>query len=285
MQPFPASVVQFMPATLTQLFIYEADPTSCHGEVNKQVFDTVPGSVFVHLHALSVQVCCNNSSLYDFQSFVPERFPVLSCLVLGVPRQSCNEDADTPLVAMFSNKQWPSITDLTLIGYNTKIPGIGRLLFKAMPALQKCTFQNMAESDISPSLDTCLTISELSLTNTALVTSHVLGRFACLVRLELNGMDIDPNYLQLLASCKRLVEIKLIGCYITDDAIAAVYNHPCNSVRKVVVSKGSDLYFTDHLAHLLSAFPNLRVLDLTGVDDQKIRKSFMLKCPTAKIIT
>ncbi|KAI8871225.1 hypothetical protein GQ42DRAFT_154647 [Ramicandelaber brevisporus] len=147
LQPFPASIVQFMPATLTQLFIAQMIPTNCHGEINKQVFGTDPVSIFLHLRALSVQVCCSNSSLYSFQSFVPERFPVLSNFVLGVPKQCCNGDVDNPLEIIFSNKQWPSIADVGLIGDNSKVP---------------------AEVDISSDLDKHLTISELYSANTTL---------------------------------------------------------------------------------------------------------------------
>ncbi|KAI8871226.1 hypothetical protein GQ42DRAFT_154648 [Ramicandelaber brevisporus] len=284
LQPFPASIVQFMPAALTQLFIAQMIPTNCHGEINKQVFGTDPVSIFLHLRALSVQVCCSNSSLYDFQSFVPERFPVLSNFVLGVPEQCCNGDADSPLTTMFSNKQWPSIADVGLIGDNTAVPGIGRLLSKAMPALRSCTFQNIAEVDISSDLDKHLTISELYSANTTLEVSRLRGKLACLVLLQLNSVHIDSNYLQFIASCKRLTEIKLVDCNATKDAIAAVYKYPCNSVRKVIVSEGSGELFTDHLAHLLPAFPNISVLNLTEVQRSK-RMNFMLKCPNVKILT
>ncbi|KAI8867496.1 hypothetical protein GQ42DRAFT_171701 [Ramicandelaber brevisporus] len=89
LQPFPASVVQYMPTTLTYLDLAEETSKGCRGEVNKLVFGTDPDSVFVHLRTLYIQVCCSSSGLYDFQSFVPERFPVLSCLAMCVPEQSC----------------------------------------------------------------------------------------------------------------------------------------------------------------------------------------------------
>ncbi|KAI8871232.1 hypothetical protein GQ42DRAFT_5924 [Ramicandelaber brevisporus] len=285
LQTFPASIVQFMPTTLTRLTIAQVNPRSCHGEINKQVFGTDPQSVFVHLRLLCVQVCCSNSNLYDFQSFVPERFPILSNFVLGVPKQCCNGNEDSPLVTIFSSKQWPSISSLRLIGDDTKVPDIGRLLFEAMPALRSCIFRYMYTIDVSSSLISCLGISELSLIATILETSHVLGRFACLVYLELKYMDIDSSYLKFIASCPRLVEIKLTDCDITNDAIAAVYNYPCNSVRKVVISKDNEDTFTDHIAYILPAFPNLRILDLTGIDREETRMSFILKCPAVKIIT
>ncbi|KAI8873366.1 hypothetical protein GQ42DRAFT_170310 [Ramicandelaber brevisporus] len=112
----PASIIQCMPNILTKLFISETITMGCHGEINKLVFGTDPESVFVHLHTLRIQVCCNKSTLYTFQSFAPERFPVLRSLAMYVPKWSCNGDVDAPLAAMFSNKQWSSVTDLTLIG-------------------------------------------------------------------------------------------------------------------------------------------------------------------------
>ncbi|KAI8867431.1 hypothetical protein GQ42DRAFT_164786, partial [Ramicandelaber brevisporus] len=134
-----------MPATLTRLNIAQAGLKDCHGEINKQVFDTNSESVFVHLHMLSVQVCCNKSSLYTFQSFVPERFPVLRSLYMNVPKQGCNGDADIPLATIFSNKQWPTVTDLQLAGYGTRAPDYCRLLLRAMPALKGCSFRNMTD--------------------------------------------------------------------------------------------------------------------------------------------
>ncbi|KAI8870166.1 hypothetical protein GQ42DRAFT_169309 [Ramicandelaber brevisporus] len=77
-----ASIIQCMPNILTKLFIAEAITVGCHGGINKLVFGTDPESVFVHLHTLRIQVCCNKSSLYTFQSFVPERFPVLRSLAM-----------------------------------------------------------------------------------------------------------------------------------------------------------------------------------------------------------
>ncbi|KAI8869061.1 hypothetical protein GQ42DRAFT_163690 [Ramicandelaber brevisporus] len=285
LQLFPASVIQFMPATLTSLSVAEAIPTNCHGGINKQVFGTDPESVFLHLQMLHVQVCCNDSSLYSFQSFVPERFPVLKSLTMSIPEQSCNGDANTPLVTIFSSKQWPSIADLALFGNDTMVSGIGQLLFKAMPALRSCTFKYVADIDISPDLGTSLTISELTLIGTSLDTNHLLNKLTCLVYLELNGMDIDSSYLKFIASCKRLAEIKLTDCDPTKDAIVSVYNYPCNSVHKVIVSVGRCEYFTGDLVHLLPAFPNIRVLDLTGLDVEETRMSFMFKCPTVKILT
>ncbi|KAI8865370.1 hypothetical protein GQ42DRAFT_181942 [Ramicandelaber brevisporus] len=119
---FPTSVIQFMPVTLTKLIIPQIIPRGCCGKVNKQVFGAGLESVFVHLHTLRIQVCCNKSSLYDFQSFVPERFPVLSYLAMYVPKQSCHGDAEIPLETIFYNKQWPSVTDLELVGNETKMP-------------------------------------------------------------------------------------------------------------------------------------------------------------------
>ncbi|KAI8871023.1 hypothetical protein GQ42DRAFT_162289 [Ramicandelaber brevisporus] len=284
LQLLPANIIRCMPVTLTQLFIAQGTPKSCHCEINKQVFDTDPGSVFVHLRTLSVQVCCSNSSFYDFQSFVPERFPVLSCLVLGVPRQSCNGDVGAPLATIFSNKQWPSVTDLEIVGNDTVIPGVGQLLFKAMPALQCCIFRDMAGIDVSSGLDRPLTISRLSLINTALEADCLRGKLTCLVYLELEDILVDSNHLNLIASCKRLVEIKLIDCNIMRDALVSLSSYPCNSVRKVVILKGNKDTFTDRIAHLLPAFPNLHALDLTDVPEDK-QISFVLKCPTVKIIT
>ncbi|KAI8873801.1 hypothetical protein GQ42DRAFT_160270 [Ramicandelaber brevisporus] len=283
LQIFPASVIPWMPTTLTSLSVARSTPTNCHGEINKQVFGTVPESIFVHLRTLSVRVCCSNSSLYDFQSFVPERFPVLRFLIMSMSKPRCTEDADIPLTTMFSNKQWPSITYLGFVGNGTKVPEVGRLLFKAMPVLQSYLISNIEEFDISPAPDTCLTISNLCLANTTLEMSNLRGKFACLVRLELDQVIIDSNYLQLMASCTRLVEIKLKDCYVTDDAMAAVYSYPCNSVRKVVISKDSIDIFADSIARLLPAFPNIRVLDLTDVPEDK-RMNFILKCPPAKFL-
>ncbi|KAI8868590.1 hypothetical protein GQ42DRAFT_38638 [Ramicandelaber brevisporus] len=283
-EPFPNSIIQYMPVTLTKLNIAEAISMSCCGAINKQVFGTDPDSVFVHLRVLSVKACCSNSSLYHFQSFVPERFPVLRRLSIRVPRQTCIETIDTPLVTIFSNNQWLSIADFKLVGNSTKAPGIGQLAFKAMPALQKCTFQYMVGIDTPSGLDTRLTISELSLTKTFLKMSRLRGNFACLVRLELNGMEIDLDYLQLMASCKRLVEIKLIGCDIAEDMPETVSDYPCSSVRKVVISYDDADDFTDDIAHILPAFPNIRVLDLTYVPEDK-RMDLVLKCPSFNIIT
>ncbi|KAI8870107.1 hypothetical protein GQ42DRAFT_162976 [Ramicandelaber brevisporus] len=283
LQIFPVSVIPWMPVTLTSLSIIHATRADCHGEFNKQVFGTDPESVFVHLHMLCVRVCCNDSNLYDFQSFVPERFPVLRLLIMSVPKQSCNGDADTPLRTIFSNKQWPSIADLAFVGNDTVVPEVGRLLFKAMPAVQSWTFQHMTELDISSDLDMCLTISNLCLANTTLEMSNLRGKFACLVYLELGKMIFGLNFLRLMASCTRLVEIKLKNCYGTCEAMAAVYSYPCNSVRKVVISKGSGEMFIDRLVHLLPAFPNIRVLDLTGVPEDK-RMNFILKCPAVKFL-
>ncbi|KAI8868750.1 hypothetical protein GQ42DRAFT_179755 [Ramicandelaber brevisporus] len=263
----------------------EEMPRSCHGEINKLVFGTDPESVFVHLHTLSVQVCCNKSGLYDFQSFVPERFPVLSCLTMSIPWQSCNGDVDTPLMTIFSNKQWPSVTELELVGEYTMIPEAGRLLFKAMRALQSCAFQYMADIDISSGIETSLSISRLSLAYTDLKMSHIRGKLACLVYLELNDIEIDSNHLQFIASCMRLVEIKLADCKITDDAITTVYKYPCNSVRKAIFSEYESRMLMDRIAHLLPAFPNLRILDFTHIYDIKERISFVLKGPSVKILT
>ncbi|KAI8873367.1 hypothetical protein GQ42DRAFT_170311 [Ramicandelaber brevisporus] len=77
-----ASIIQCMPNILTKLFISEAITVGCHGEINKLVFGTDPESVFAHLHTLRIQVCCNKLSLYTFQSFVSERFPVLRSLAM-----------------------------------------------------------------------------------------------------------------------------------------------------------------------------------------------------------
>ncbi|KAI8873475.1 hypothetical protein GQ42DRAFT_160498 [Ramicandelaber brevisporus] len=284
LQLLPASVVQCMPASLTRLILSQGIPRGCCGEINKQVFGIDPDSVFVHLRTLSVQVCCNKSGLYDFQSFVPERFPVLSYLAVIIPAQSCAGDADIRLATMFSNKQWPSITGLELIGDYTVVPKAGRLLLRAMPALQCCAFLNIAGIDISPDPDRCLAISGLSLAYTALELSNLRGKLVCLVCLELNDMCIDLNPLQFMASCTRLVEIKLTDCNIMDDATVALSGYPCNSVRKVVISQCSDDLFTDRIAHLLPAFPDLRILDLTHIRDVEKRISFVLKCPAIKIL-
>ncbi|KAI8873800.1 hypothetical protein GQ42DRAFT_160269, partial [Ramicandelaber brevisporus] len=161
LQPFPANVISCMPATLTILSVARSTPTNCQGEINKQVFGADPKSVFVHLRTLHVQVCCNDSCLYNFQSFVPERFPVLRVLVISVPKESCNGDVDTPFRTIFSNTQWLTITDLVFIGNGIMAPEFGRLLFKAMPAVQSWTFQHMTELDISSDLDMCSAISDL----------------------------------------------------------------------------------------------------------------------------
>ncbi|KAI8866598.1 hypothetical protein GQ42DRAFT_71932 [Ramicandelaber brevisporus] len=284
LQLFPNSIIQFMPIILTQLNIAEGLPKRCYGKVNKQVFNTNPDSVFIHLRSLCIQVCCSNSSLYNFQSFVPERFPFLSYLTMCVPEQCCNGDIDTPLATIFSSKQWPSIMDFELGGNETRMPEAGRLLLRAMPTLWRCTFRNMAEIDMSSDLNTCLTISELYLIKTTLSTINLRSKPACLVYLELDNLDIDLNHLQLIASCRRLVDIELTNCGITDDAIAAVSKYPCNSVHAATFSEYEDGAPTDRIAHLLLAFPNLRILDLAGVDEGN-QMDFILKCPVVKIFT
>ncbi|KAI8869406.1 hypothetical protein GQ42DRAFT_156240 [Ramicandelaber brevisporus] len=285
LQPFPTSIVQFMPVTLTSLSVAEAIPTNCRGEINKQVFGTNSDSVFVHLQTLHVQVCCNNPSLYDFQSFVPERFPVLSHLTVCVLEKCCNGDADSPLATIFFNKQWPSITDLRLIGNETKMPEADRLLLRAMPALQECTFQYMIDVDISSGLDRPLTISRLNVYNAVLNMSHLCGKLTCLVCLELNELPIDSNDLQFIASCKRLVTVRLTDCGVADGVVSNVYKYPCNSVRKVVISKGKGVYFTNRITRLLPAFPKLRVLDLTAIRDVKRRTAIISMSPNVKILT
>ncbi|KAI8873540.1 hypothetical protein GQ42DRAFT_176405 [Ramicandelaber brevisporus] len=267
-------IIPFLPSMLTILDISQGLPDRCIGEVNKQVFGSTPTSIFIHLKILSIQACCNNPELYDFKTFTPDRFKVLDHLYVTVPKNVCGEHNKSPLPTIFS-KKWVNVTDFELRGNETAMPW-GPQIFNALPHLRKCAIMEVRDLAMDFTAQSRNHLNSLVLHySTNLNLSALIDQLPHLSSCELSCQRLVSVTLRLMASCTRLVEVKLTACSIDDEAVAIIHKHLCHSVRRLIISNVTE---TQRLHHIMPAFPGLRVLDVSKNIQYKyaMKESFKL---------
>ncbi|KAI8867650.1 hypothetical protein GQ42DRAFT_53107 [Ramicandelaber brevisporus] len=273
-------IIPFLSSILTILDISQSLPDRCMGMVNKQIFGSDSTSVFAHLKILSVQACCNNPELYDFKTFTPDRFKKVYRLSVAAPQNACDGHEKSPLPTIFS-KQWVNVTDFELRGNETVIPW-GSQIFKVLPHLRKCAIMGLRELAMDFAAQTRHLLHSLVLHYSSIISLNTLyGQLPHLNNIELSCMNILPVTLRLMASCPRLVEVKLTACSITDEAVAIIHKHLCHSVRRLIISNVTE---TQRLHHIMPAFPGLRVLNVSEVQSS-LQPVFISNNPALKVYT
>ncbi|KAI8871789.1 hypothetical protein GQ42DRAFT_89594 [Ramicandelaber brevisporus] len=282
LEVLPTEIAPLLPQVLVSLDICQVKPDRCHGKLNKQVFGGEEAPVFPHLCKLRLQACCNNPADYDFSTFKPDRFPVLTDISIGCRAASCSEQSQLPLATIFANQPWPSITTLKFFGQSTPVPDL-HLYLKAMPNIQICHLVKMADFKLDFITAELKCVQQLNIDGGNCSSDQAFYPLPQLKKLMISNMVFGgASFPQIIAMSPRLTSVEFTHCSMRSAAVDLLKGIDAPQVKhlKINESRANDDLKIDPA---IGIFSNLEVLDIRNVVNE--RKLGMLKyCPNPTIL-